>query len=29
MDLAERLAPFASTSQWFWWELQQKYLAPR
>ena len=29
MDLAERLAPFASTSQWFWWELQQKHLSTR
>jgi len=29
MDLAERLVPFASTSQWFWWELQQKHLSTR
>ena len=25
LDLAERLAPFSSTSQWFWWKLQQKH----
>jgi len=29
MDLAERLAPFSSTSQWLWWELQQKHRSGR
>lgn len=29
MDLAQRLAPFTSVEQWFWWELQQRNRAVR